>query len=50
MRISCEPSHIAKNKKTSAAPTTLNATLDYKAAPVNLGGPAVVVLVPLAAL
>lgn len=40
---------MAKNEKASAAPTTLNATLDREAAPVNLGGPAVVVPVLLAA-
>jgi hypothetical protein len=49
MRISYEPSHIEKNEKTSAAPTTLNATLGCETALVNLGGPAVVVLVLLAA-
>jgi hypothetical protein len=50
MQISCEPSHMAKNEKTSTALTTLNATLDREAALVNLGGPVVVVLVLLAAL
>jgi hypothetical protein len=40
---------MAKNEKASVAPTTLNATLDREAALVNLGGPAVVVLVLLAA-
>ena len=50
MQISYKPSHIAKNEKASAAPTTLNATLNYEAAPVNLGRHAVVVPVLLATL
>jgi hypothetical protein len=50
MQISSKPSHIAKDEKASAALTTLNTTLNCKAALVNLGGPVVVVPVLLAAL